>query len=155
MNLNIKSKKVELIFTTKKIVNLTKDIKEKNLEDLYFKIMNEKNIEALVDLIYAFAEDRDTGLNSFNNIDEVYDFIDDYMKENQKTYDDIFNEIAEAINEEGFFKTKMTKEEMQEKMNNPLLSLNMDEVIKTSAEKAMATVVSAEFDKEEKKENKA
>ena len=117
--------------------------------------MNEKNIEALVDLIYAFAEDRDTGLNSFNNIDEVYDFIDDYMKENQKTYDDIFNEIAEAINEEGFFKTKMTKEEMQEKMNNPLLSLNMDEVIKTSAEKAMATAVSAEFDKEEKKENKA
>ena len=155
MNLNLKNKNVELIFTTRKIVNLTKDIKEKNLEDLYFKIMNENNIEALVNLIYAFAEDTDTGLNSFNNIDEVYDFIDDYMKENKKTYDDIFNEIAEAINEEGFFKTKMTKEEMQEKMNNPLLSLNMEEVIKTSAEKAMATAVSAEFDKEEKKENKA
>lgn len=145
MNLNIKSKKVELIFTTKKIVNLTKDIKEKNLEDLYFKIMSENNIEALVNLIYAFAEDTDTGLKAFENIDKAYDFVDDYMKEKQKTYDDIFNEIAEAINEEGFFKTKMTKEEIQEKMNNPLLSLNMEEVIKTSAEKAITNMAEVEF----------
>lgn len=145
MNLNLKNKKVELIFTTRKIVNLTKDIKEKNLEDLYFKIMNENNIEALVNLIYAFAEDTDTGLKAFENIDKVYDFIDEYMKENQKTYDDIFNEIAEAINEEGFFKTKMTKEEMKEKISNPLLSLNMDEVIKTSAEKAISNIAEVEF----------
>lgn len=145
MNLNLKNKKVELIFTTRKIVNLTKDIKEKNLEDLYFKIMNENNIEALVNLIYEFAEDTDTGLKVFENIDKVYDFIDEYMKENKKTYDDIFNEIAEAINEEGFFKTKMTKEEMKEKISNPLLSLNMDEVIKTSAEKAISNIAEVEF----------
>ena len=92
MNLNLKNKKVELIFTTRKIVNLTKDIKEKNLEDLYFKIMNEKNIEALATLINEFAENTDTGLKAFNNIEEVYEFMDSYMLENQKTYDDLFNE---------------------------------------------------------------
>lgn len=145
MNLNLKNKKIELVFTTRKIVNLTKELKEKNLEDLYFKIMNENNVEALANLIYVFAENTDTGLKCFENIDEVYDFMDEYMKENKKTYNDIFNEIAEAINEEGFFKTKMTAEEMESKMTNPLLSLNMDEVIKTSTEKAITNIAEVEF----------
>ncbi len=153
MNLNLKNKKVELIFTTRKIVNLTKDIKEKNLEDLYFKIMNEKNIEALAALINEFAENTDTGLKAFNNIEEVYEFMDSYMLENQKTYDDLFNEIAEAINEEGFFKSKMSKEELYQKASNPLLVLNMNEVIKTSAEKAIAKIAEVEMAENQKSNN--
>ncbi len=153
MNLNLKNKKVELIFTTRKIVNLTKDIKEKNLEDLYFKIMNEKNIEALATLINEFAENTDTGLKAFNNIEEVYEFMDSYMLENQKTYDDLFNEIAEAINEEGFFKSKMSKEELYQKASNPLLVLNMNEVIKTSAEKAIAKIAEVEMAENQKSNN--
>ena len=142
MNLNLKNKKVELIFTTRKIVNLTKDIKEKNLEDLYFKIMNEKNIEALAALINEFAENTDTGLKAFNNIEEVYEFMDSYMLENQKTYDDLFNEIAEAINEEGFFKSKMSKEELYQKAS-----------IKTSAEKAIAKIAEVEMAENQKSNN--
>ena len=153
MKLNLKNKKVELIFTTRKIVNLTKDIKEKNLEDLYFKIMNEKNIEALATLINEFAENTDTGLKAFNNIEEVYEFMDSYMLENQKTYDDLFNEIAEAINEEGFFKSKMSKEELYQKASNPLLVLNMNEVIKTSAEKAIAKIAEVEMAENQKSNN--
>ncbi len=145
MKLSIETKNVELVFTTRKIVNLTKELKEKNLEDLYFRIMNENDIEALARIIYVFAEDKDTGISAFKDINEVYEFMDNYMLSENKTYNEVFNEIAEAINEEGFFKTKMSKAELQEKISNPLLTLNMNEVIKTSTEKAIAKIAEAEF----------
>ena len=137
MKLSIENKNVELVFTTRKIVNLTKELKEKNLEDLYFRIMNENDIEALARIIYVFAEDKDTGISAFKDINEVYEFMDNYMLSENKTYNEVFNEIAEAINEEGFFKTKMSKAELQEKISN--------EVIKTSTEKAIAKIAEAEF----------
>ena len=52
------------------------------------------------------------------------------MEENKKTYKDIFEEIAEDINEEGFFNSKMTKKELKDKMSSPLSSMNMNDVIK-------------------------
>ena len=75
----------------------------------------------------------------------MYDFIDDYMEENKKTYKDIFEEIATDINKEGFFNSKMTKEQLKDKMSSPLSSMNMNEVIKNSAEKAIAKVAEQEF----------
>jgi len=44
------------------------------------------------------------------------------------------------VNDEGFFKKKMTKEELNQKISNPLSSINIDEVIKQSAEKAISKV---------------
>ena len=45
-----------------------------------------------------------------------------YKRENKKTYDDMFKELAEEINKEGFFKTKMTKEVLQEKFKKYFFS---------------------------------
>ena len=90
------------------------------------------------------AENEDK-TSSFKNSTDVYDFLDDYMEENKKTYKDIFTEIAEEINKEGFFNSKMTKEQLKDKMSSPLSSMNMNEVIKNSAEKAIAKVAEQEF----------
>ena len=65
-------------------------------------------------------------------------------QENGKTYQDIFSEMAGIINEEGFFKTKMSKKQLQEKISNPLLGIDMSEVIKSSAEKAISKVAQEE-----------
>ena len=92
-----------------------------------------------------YLEGDEAGIKSFKSSDEVFDFIDDYKEENSKTYDDIFNEIAEAINEEGFFKSKMTKEEMEQKISNPLSKINTESIIKASAEKAVAQIVEKEI----------
>ena len=135
MELKTKFKTIKLVFTTRKIVNLTNILKGKNFEELYFKIVNESDLDSLSKIIYAFAED-EAGIKSF---------IDDYKEENSKTYDDIFNEIAEAINEEGFFKSKMTKEEMEQKISNPLSKINTESIIKASAEKAVAQIVEKEI----------
>ena len=106
--------------------------------------MNEFDLEALSKIIFTLAENEDK-TSSFKSNADVYDFIDDYMEENKKTYKDIFTEIAEDINKEGFFNSKMTKEQLKDKMSSPLSSMNMNEVIKSSAEKAIAKVAEQEF----------
>lgn len=144
MELITKNKKIILVFTTRKIVNISNVLKGKNFEDLYFKAMSENDLDALSKIIYTFAED-EVGVKSFKTSEEVYDFIDDYKEENEKTYEDIFNEVAVAINEEGFFKTKMKKKELQEKVMNPLSGLDMNDVIKQSAEKAITKIAEQEM----------
>jgi len=90
MELVTRKKTINLVFTTRKIVNITNILKEKNFEDLYFKAVNENDLDALAKIIYAFAED-EAGMKSFKTSDEVFEFIDDYKEENNKAYGDIFN----------------------------------------------------------------
>lgn len=144
MILETKNKKINLVLRTRKLADIAKQLSGKNFEDVYFKAMNEYDLEALSKIIYILAENEDK-TNAFKNSTDVYDFIDDYMVENKKTYKDIFEEIAEDINKEGFFNSKMTKEQLKDKMSSPLSSMNMNEVIKSSAEKAIAKVAEQEF----------
>lgn len=111
---------------------------------MYFKALTDNNIEDLSKIIFIFGEDKDTGLSAFNNSEEVYDFLDDYMEEKGKTYQDIFAEIAKDINKMGFFKTKMTEEELESKMKN-YMALDMNEIVKSSTEKAITNVAQQEF----------
>lgn len=143
MILETKNKKINLVLRTRKLADIANKLNGKNFEDVYFKAMNEFNLEALSKIIFILAENEDK-TSAFKNSTEVYDFIDDYMAENKKTYKDIFEEIAKDINKEGFFNSKMTKEELEGKMSNPLSSMNMDELIKNSAEKAIARAVEEE-----------
>lgn len=144
MILETKNKKINLVLRTRKIADIAKKLEGKNFEDVYFKAMNEFDLEALSKIIYILAENEDK-TSSFKSNTDVYDFLDDYMAENNKTYKDIFEEIAEDINEEGFFNRKMTKKELKDKILSPLSSMNMNEVIKNSAEKAIAKVAEQEF----------
>lgn len=144
MILETKNQKFNLVLRTRKIADIAKKLEGKNFEDVYFKAMNEFDLEALSKIIFILAENEDK-TNAFKNSTDVYDFLDDYMAENKKTYKDIFEEIAEDINKEGFFNSKMTKEQLKDKMSSPLSSMNMNEVIKNSAEKAIAKVAEQEF----------
>lgn len=144
MILETNNKKINLVLRTRKIADIAKKLEGKNFEDVYFKAMNEFDLDALSKIIYILAENEDK-TNAFKNSTEVYDFIDDYMAENNKTYKDIFQEIAEDINEEGFFNSKMTEKELKDKMSNPLSSMNMNDVIKSSAEKAITRVAEEQF----------
>lgn len=146
MELKTKNKTIILVFTTRKIVSISNILKGKNFEDLYFSAMNQGDLDALSKIIFTFAEDRD-GIKAFNSSEDVYEFIDDYKVENNKSYEEIFEDLAEVINEEGFFNKKMTKKDLKSKMSNPLSSMNMNEVIKSSAEKAIAKVAEEQFSK--------
>lgn len=146
MELKTKNKTIVLVFTTRKIVNISNILKGKNFEDLYFNAMNEGDLDALSKIIFTFAEDKD-GVKSFSSSENVYEFIDDYKAENNKSYEEIFEDLAKVINEEGFFNKKMTQKDLKYKMSNPLSSVNMNDVIKNSAEKAIAKVAEEQFSK--------
>ena len=143
MELKTKNKNIILVFTTRKIVNISNVLKGKNFEELYFKALNESDLNALSKIIFAFAETEE-GVKAFNHSEEVYEFIDEYKTENQKTYDDIFKEIAEAVNEEGFFKMKMSKEELTSKMSDPLSGIDMNKMLKDVTEKVAVKVIEKE-----------
>lgn len=144
MILETENKKINLVYRTKNIVKVTNLLQGKNFEELYFKASNTNDIEALSKIIFVFAEEIDSGLSAFKSSEEVYDFIDAYKAEKQKSYQDIFKEIAEDINEQGFFIKKMTKKELTDKILNPI-GLNMEEIIKNSTEKAVQTLATEEF----------
>ena len=120
MLLKTKNKEINLVLRTRKIADIAKRLEGKNFEDVYFKAMNEFDLEALSKIIYILAENEDK-TSSFKSSTDVYDFIDDYMEENKKTY------------------------KLKDKMSSPLSSMNMNEVIKNSAEKAIAKVAEQEF----------
>lgn len=144
MILKTEKKSVELRPTTRKIVRMTKENKAKNLNEYFFTVVNDGDVDGLATIILSFAENED-GKASFANKYEVYDFIDELRNEQNKSYKDLLNELAEMINDMGFFTEKMKKEELKEAMENPMMGIDMKKVITTSTEKAVSEVISEEF----------
>ncbi len=144
MILEIEDKRIDLVYRTRKIVKLVDSLNGKNFEDIYFEAFNNNDIGALAKIIYAFAEDINTGLQAFKNEDEVCDFIDDYKAKSGKTYQDIFKKLVEDINEQGFFTKKMSKEELESKILDSS-SININEIVEKSAGKAVEAVATEIF----------
>ena len=144
MILETKNKTINLVLKTRKIVSIANSLSNKNFEDAYFKTVQNNDLNALSKIIYTLAEDND-GKHSFKSSDEVYDFLDDYRVEKEKSYEDIFRELTEVINEEGFFIKKRTKEELTEMISNPLSGTNMNELVQKSAEKAISKIAEEQF----------
>lgn len=144
MILETKNKIINLVLKTRKIVSVANLLKNKNFEDAYFKALQNNDLDALSKIIFIFAEDNE-GNSSFKNSDEVYDFLDEYKKENNKTYADIYKELTEVINEEGFFTKKISKKELIEMISNPLLGTSMNELVQKSAEKAISKIAEEQF----------
>lgn len=144
MELKTSLKSVNLVIKTKKIVTISNLLQNKKFEEVFFSSMRECDIEALSKIIFVLAETEECK-SAFTNSTEVYDFLDIYMAENNKTYDDIYMEIAEEINEKGFFRSKMTKKELNAKITDIMSSVDFDSIVKNSVEKVTAEVVAEEF----------
>ncbi len=71
--------------------------------------------------------------------------MDDYRKESKSTFVEIYKKIAEELNNEGFFKNKKTKKELEEMISNPLSTINMNELMQKSTEKAMSKIAEEQF----------
>lgn len=143
MIIETKNKTINLVLRTRKIVDIANLLKNKNFEEAFTKAYTVCDLEALSKIIYKLAEDEDRK-NVFTSSDEVYDFMDDCRSENI-TANDIYAKIAEALNDEGFFKKKMTKKELTTMTSNPLSTMNMNELVQKSAESAMTKIAEQQF----------
>lgn len=144
MILETKNKTIKLVLKTKNIITICMLLKSKNFEDAFFTAVRDNDIETLSKIIYALAEEEGANI-AFRNIVEVQDFLDDYRIEQNKSYADLFKEIAEEVNAEGFFKKKMNKKELNEAISNPLSSMNMNDLVQKSAETAITKIAQDQF----------
>lgn len=135
MIIETKNRNINLVLKTRKIVEIANLLKNKNFEEVFKKAYSILDMEALSKIIFKLAEN-DEGKNVFVSSDEVYDFIDECRIEGISV-SDLYGKIAEALNEEGFFKKSMTKKELKEMMSNPLSETDMNELVQKSAEKVI------------------
>ncbi len=156
--LKTNNKEIKIIPRTRKVVELTDSFKTKNLNELIFNGLYDGNVKVLAELIKAFGELEDKK-PAFNSIKEVYDFIDDWKEENDKDYKDLYKEVIEVVNEMGFFKEKMNEKDLKDKMDTTGINLDMNSLIKNSAQKVMdgmmGTVAQAKMEEEDFKGYKA
>lgn len=144
MILETKNKTINLVLKTKNIITICMLLKNKNFEDGFFKAYRDNDLEALSKIIYALADKVD-GQIAFSNVEEVQDFLDEYKKEQSKSFIDIYKELSEELNNEGFFTKKMTKKELAETISNPLSGTNMNELVQKSAERAISKIAEEQF----------
>ena len=107
MIIETKNKTINLVLKTRKIVDIANLLKNKNFEEAFVKAYSILDGETLTKIIFKLAEN-ENGESAFNSSDEVYDFIDDCRAEGI-SISELYAKIAEALNEEGFFKKKMSK----------------------------------------------
>lgn len=143
MIIETKNKTINLVLKTRKIVDIANLLKNKNFEEAFIKAYSILDMEALSKIIFKISE-LESGENAFTNSDEVYDFIDECRKEGM-TIKNLYEKIAEALNDEGFFKKKMTKKELKEIATNPLFTLNLDKIVEKSAENVAGKIIEQEF----------
>lgn len=143
MIIETKNKTINLVLKTRKIVDIANLLKNKNFEEAFTKAYADCDREALAKIIFKLAENEE-GKSSFMSSDEVLDFMDDCRVEGI-TANDLFGKIAEALNEEGFFKKKMTKKELKEMTSNPLSTIDMNSLVQKSAENAMSKIAEKQF----------
>ena len=147
MIIETKNKNINLVLKTRKIVDIANLLKNKNFEEAFVKAYSILDGEALTKIIFKLAEN-ENGESAFNSSDEVYDFIDDCRAEGI-TISELYAKIAEALNEEGFFKKKMSKKELKEMMSNPLSAMNMNDLVQKSAENAMSRIAEKQFQEQQ------
>lgn len=143
MIIETKNKTINLVLKTRKIVDIANLLKNKNFEEAFVKAYSILDGETLTKIIFKLAEN-ENGESAFNSSDEVYDFIDDCRAEGI-SISELYAKIAEALNEEGFFKKKMSKKELKEMTSNPLSTMNMNELVQKSAESAMSKIAEKQF----------
>ena len=146
-NDNDKIVKVKLSFTMKKIVDMTNKNKGKSFKDLFFMNMAETNFEFLANLVLTFFDKNESENIEFNgDLNKVYDFIQKYV-ESKKVYDyeTLYGEIAEAINDKSFFGKKMSKEDLTKETSNPLMGIDINQLVKDSAGSVLKEVAQEEF----------
>lgn len=143
MIIETKNKTINLVLKTRKIVDIANLLKNKNFEEAFVKAYSILDIEALSKIIFKLAEN-ENGESIFTSSSEVYDFMDDCRTEGI-TISELYAKIAEALNDEGFFKKKMSKKELKEITSNPLLTMNTDKLLEKAVENAANRVVEKEI----------
>ena len=138
MILKSKNKDYTFTVTMKKLVAMNKKFNVKNFRDAFFKAYNDINFEFLAEILVALSEET-------INLDTAYEIMENHVTQTGTDYQDVYKLVAEEINDKSFFGKKMTKEELEAQMNNPLAGFDINEIMNRTTEKVVGEVVAEEF----------
>ena len=138
MILKSKNKDYTFTVTMKKLVAMNKKFNVKNFRDAFFKAYNDINFEFLAEILVALSEET-------INLDTTYEIMENHVTQTGTDYQDVYKLVAEEINDKSFFGKKMTKEELEAQMNNPLAGFDINEIMNRTTEKVVGEVVAEEF----------
>lgn len=147
MILKTDTKEANIKLKMKDIVKLTETHGKNNLQEFFFESIRNLNLKNLATMILNFSYD-EKDEKTFKTETEVYDFLDAYMEKEGKIINEIYKEMADTINNSGFFMKKMTEEELASEMKKQV-DIDIDAIVsgmvKDVASEKMKPILEEEF----------
>lgn len=123
MIFNTEKGDIELKYTIGAFSSLKNKMKAKNLRKHLLTALNIQDYETLCKAVMEFSNGK------FKNTDAVFAAIDSYAEGTEKTYYDVFLEFLLEVEEAGFFKEKMTMEQLRDAAASPGMMIDEEEII--------------------------
>lgn len=131
MELHIKEKVYPYILTNRRMVAVLDALGAEDISDVIFTGAAKNDLRTLAVLVAGFTDAGNAG--------QALDLLDDYRSSGH-TFRELYADIARALNEEYFFETRMTDGELAAALDNPLRTLNLDDMVRQATEDAVRTM---------------
>lgn len=110
-------KTLDLCFKTRIMEHFEERFSIKNAMDFWKEAMQGPSLKVLESALVEFSN------GEIKNVNEAADFIDDYIAQDGKTVETLYSEIIGEINEKGFFRAKLTADELKAELETPILNI--------------------------------
>lgn len=110
-------KELELHFKTRLMERFEERFNIKDAMRFWKEAANGPSLQVIEVALVTFSD------GALKDINEAADFIDDYTAQAGKTVYTLYGEIIQEINEKGFFKAKLSPEELTEQLEAPILDM--------------------------------
>lgn len=128
MIITANGKELELHFKTRLMERFEERFKIKDYMKFWKEAANGPSLQVLEVALVTFSD------GTIKDINEAADFIDDYTAQDGKTAYDLYGEIVQEINKKGFFKGKLSAEELTAELESPIL--DMSEIVNKAVAEA-------------------
>ena len=134
MILETEKKTVTLQLKNRLVALLEERLQCKDLRTFLFQEANNAKLRTFAMCLLTLTE------KEFKNINEVYDFLDDYQQELEKTFFELYQDLILDMNDRYFFKEKLSEEELKKMAQDPMVGLDMGEIMASAAKTAATDV---------------
>lgn len=112
---------IELKLTTRNVTKMLNALGTNDLKTIMFDGAGKMDAKIMAIIVQSLS-------GTPKSIGEIYDFIDEYKRENKCSLKKMYELIITDFNENYFFDRLMSEEEITELINNPLIT-TMDGVV--------------------------
>ncbi|HCA28909.1 MAG TPA: hypothetical protein DEP23_04725 [Ruminococcaceae bacterium] len=117
MIITANGKEIELRFKTRLMERFEERFGIKDYMKFWKEAANGPSLKVLEIALVTFSD------GAIKDVSAAADFIDEYTAQDGKTVYTLYGEIIQGINDNGFFKGKLTADELKAEMESPILDM--------------------------------